>query len=314
MQPSDFSTNSAVDLGARKAALEREAKRQAEQSSGQANPYAIDISEENFQNEVLERSMQLPVVLVVLANWSEQAKQVEAALDRLAVAAGGQWALAKVDSEATPQIAQALRASTVPMVAMVIGGQVVPGPAGAATQEQLRDWLSQVFEGLRSQGVLPENYSGLGPAEEEPQQQEPQQQAQSQADSEAAEAIQRGDFEAAEAAFTKALEADPDDENAKLGLAQVRLIGRIRDLDVDAVRAAAAENPQDVDAQIKVADIDMYGGKFEDAFDRLIGTVRRTSDEERDKARRHLLSLFEVLPGGDPRVAKARRSLTSALF
>ncbi|MFC7326935.1 tetratricopeptide repeat protein [Marinactinospora rubrisoli] len=309
MQPSDFSMQSAVDLGARKAALEREAKRQAEASSGTANPYAIDITEENFQTEVLERSLRAPVVLAVLATWSEQAKQVETALDRLATQAGGQWFLAKIDTDATPQLAQALRAPAVPMVAMVIGGQVLPGPTGPATEQQLREWLSQIFEGLRQQGVLPQDYTGLGPAEAE--QPEPEY---SPAQDEAAAAIQRGDYAAAEAAYTKALEADPGDEAAKVGLAQVRLVARVRELDANAVRRTAAENPDDVDAQCKVADIDMYGGKFEDAFDRLVGTVRRTRDEARDQARKHLLGLFEVLPPGDPRVAKARRALTSALF
>ncbi|GAB3208348.1 co-chaperone YbbN [Marinactinospora thermotolerans] len=311
MQPSDFSMQSAVDLGARKAALEREAKRQAEASSGTANPYAIDITEENFQTEVLERSLRAPVVLAVLANWSEQAKQVEAALDRLAVGAGGQWFLAKIDTEATPQLAQALRAPTVPMVAMVIGGQVVPGPTGGATEEQLREWLSQIFEGLRQQGVLPQDYTGLGEQEAPGQPEEP---SGSSAQAEAAAAVQRGDYAAAEQVYTRLLEADPGDETAKTGLAQVRLIARVHGLDANAVRKAAADDPADVDAQCKVADIDMYGGKFEDAFARLVETVRRTRDEERDRARTHLLGLFEVLPPGDPRVAKARRALTSALF
>ncbi|MFC4565872.1 co-chaperone YbbN [Nocardiopsis mangrovi] len=312
MQPSDFSMQSAVDLGARKAALEREAKRQAEQSSGTANPYAIDVDEQNFQQEVLERSLNTPVVLAVLQAHSEQSSQVERALDRLAIEAGGQWAVAKIDVQASPQLAQALRAPGVPMVAMVIGGQVVPGPAGPATREQIRDWLSQVFDGLREQGVLPENYVGLGPGQEADTGQE--QAPADPVEAEAQEALQRGDFAAAEAAYAKAVEADPKNEEAKLRLAQVRLVARVRELDAGEARQAAAERPDDVEAQARVADIDMYGGKFDDAFDRMIATVKRTSGDDRDAARKHLLLLFEVLPAGDPRVAKARRGLTAALF
>ncbi|MBV2366659.1 co-chaperone YbbN [Streptomonospora nanhaiensis] len=315
MQPSDYSMQGAVDLGARKAALEREAKRQAEASSGHANPYAIDISEENFQQEVLERSMSAPVILAVLQTRSEQSNQVEKALDRLAVEAGGQWAVAKVDVQASPQIAQALRVPGVPMVAMVIGGQVVPGPVGPANYDQLRDWLGQVFDGLRQQGILPQEYAGLGPQGEAGEEQaagpagggDP-------ADVEAQEALQRGDFAAAEAVYAKAVEADPKNDEAKSKLAQVRLLTRVHALDANAARKAAADDPQDVEAQINVADIDMYGGKIEDAFDRLIATVKRTSEDDRDRARKHLLSLFEILPPGDPRVGKARRALTSALF
>ncbi|GAA4955851.1 tetratricopeptide repeat protein [Streptomonospora halophila] len=315
MQPSDFSMQSAVDLGARKAALEREAKRQAEASSGSANPYAIDINEENFQQEVLERSMSAPVVLAVLQSRSEQSDQVERALDRLAVEAGGQWAVAKVDVQASPQIAQAMRVQAVPTIAMVIGGQVVPGPGGPATYDQLRDWLSQIFEGLRQQGVLPEEYSGLGEPQEADEDQEGADAGeQSPADAEAQEALERGDFEAAEAVYAKAVEADPQDAEAKIKLAHIRLVGRVRSLDGNERRKAAADDPADVQAQIDVADIDMYGGNIEDAFDRLVATVRRTADDDRDRARQHLLSLFEVLPPGDPRVGKARRALTSALF
>ncbi|MDA8370404.1 MAG: tetratricopeptide repeat protein [Nocardiopsaceae bacterium] len=310
MQPSDYSMQSAVDLGARKAALDREAKRQAEESSGTANPYAIDVSEQNFQQEVLERSLNTPVVLAVLQSHSDQSSQVESALDRLAIDAGGQWGLAKIDVQASPQLAQALRVQAVPTVVMVIGGQVVPGPAGPATQEQLRDWLSQVFDGLRQQGVLPQDYSGLGPDGPPPE----EQQEQDPVDAEAQEAIDNGDFAAAEAIYAKALENDPKNEAARQKLAQVRLIVRVRELDAAAARQAAAENPDDVESQARVADIDMYGGKFEDAFDRMIGTVRRTREDDRDRARKHLLLLFEVLPAGDPRVAKARRALTSALF
>ncbi|GAA3752460.1 putative thioredoxin [Spinactinospora alkalitolerans] len=318
MQPSDFSMQSAVDLGARKAALEREAKRQAEAASGTANPYAVDVTEENLQSDVLERSLQIPVILVLLANWSGEAKQVEQVLDRLAIGAGGQWLLAKVDAEASPQLAQALRAQGVPALYLALGGQIQPIAAGAMNEEQVRELLTQVFGALREQGVLPEDYTGLGPAEggqeEQDQPEQQAQQAQDPVQAEAAAALENGDYAAAEAVYVKALEANPGDEELKARLAQVRLVSRVRDLDAAAVRQAAADDPEDVDAQCKVADIDMYGGKFEDAFDRLIATVRRTRDEPRDRVRKHLLGLFEVLPPGDPRIAKARRGLTSALF
>ncbi|MDA2804522.1 co-chaperone YbbN [Nocardiopsis suaedae] len=312
MQPSDYSMQGAVDLGARKAAMEREAKREAAQASGTANPYAIDVDENNFQDEVLQRSMSTPVVLAVLQSSSEQSSQVEAAIDRLAIGAGGQWAVAKVDVQASPQLAQALRVPAAPMIALVIGGQVVPGPTGPATGAQLREWLSQVFEELRSQNVLPQEFTGLGPedaegaggpaAEADP------------VDAEAQEALQRDDFDAAEQVYATALESDPKNEHAKQRLAQVRLIRRLRGVDAAAARKAAADDPGDIGAQIQVADIDMYGQKVEDAFNRLITLVKNTRDEDRDRVRKHLLGLFEVLPPTDPAVSKARRQLTAALF
>ncbi|MFI6577245.1 co-chaperone YbbN [Nocardiopsis sp. NPDC050513] len=318
MQPSDFSPNSAVDLAARKAALEREAKQRAEESAGRANPYAVNVDEANFQAEVLERSMSAPVVLAVLAGWSEQSKQVESALDRLSSASGGNWFLAKLDSEASPQLVQALRVPTTPMIIVAVQGQVMPGPAGPATEEQLRDWLGQVFAALAEQGMLPPGHPGTvegEPSADAGQQAErPEQPEVDPVDAEAQAALERGDLAAAEAVYAKAVEASPDDVESKLKLAQVRLVGRLQEVDAGAARQAAADRPEDVAAQCTVADIDMYGGKFEDAFDRLVATVKRTSDDDRDRARTHLLSLFELLAPGDPRVAAARRKLTSALF
>ncbi|RKS10532.1 putative thioredoxin [Nocardiopsis sp. Huas11] len=320
MQPSDFSPNSAVDLGARKAAMEREAKQRAAESAGRTNPYAVIVDESNFQAEVLERSMSVPVVLAVLASWSEQSKQVENALDALSVRSGGNWFLAKLDSEASPQLMQALRVPSTPMIIVAVQGQIMPGPAGPATEDQLRDWLGQVFGALAEQGMLPPGHPGT--VEGEPGAEEPQGEQGAQpgdpsvrpVDAEAQEALERGDFEAAATAYENAVKADPGDTESKLKLAQVRLIGRLQDVDPESALQVAAENPDDVAAQRRAADIDMYGGKFEDAFDRLIDTVRRTADEDRDQARTHLLGLFELLPPGDPRVGAARRKLTSALF
>ncbi|WP_017606398.1 tetratricopeptide repeat protein [Nocardiopsis alkaliphila] len=315
MQPSDFSPNSAVDLGARKAALEREAKQRAEESAGRTNPYAVNVDEANFQ-QVLERSLSAPVVLAVLAGWSEQSKQVETALDKLSKGSGGNWLLGKIDSEASPQLVQALRVQGAPTIIIAIQGQVMPLMQGPATEEQLREGLTQVFGALAQQGMLPPGHPGTvdGDPSATPEEESAPEAEADPVDAEAQAALERGDFEAAAAVFEKALAADSKNAEAKIKLAQIRLIGRLQDVDGPAARQVASDRPDDVDAQITVADIDMYGGKFEEAFDRLIATVKRTSEEERDKAREHLLALFDLLPPGDPRVNAARRKLTSALF
>ena len=130
----------------------------------------------------------------------------------------------------------------------------------------------------------------------------------------AREAMERGDLDAAARAFEAELAASPDDPVAKTGLAQVNLIRRVSSYDQARVRRDAAERPGDADAQIRVADIDLASGRIEEAFDRLLGVVRRTSGEERNKARAHLVSLFEILPPRDPRVTKARSTLSALLF
>ena len=114
--------------------------------------------------------------------------------------------------------------------------------------------------------------------------------------------MERGDLDGAEAAFEKMQANSPGNPMATLGLSQAK------------ARKAAAEHPGDVEAQTRVADIDIAIGRIEEALDRLIGTIKRTTGDDRDRARRHLLSLFEVLPPRDPRVAKARSTLSGLLF
>ena len=131
---------------------------------------------------------------------------------------------------------------------------------------------------------------------------------------EAQQAMERGDIDAAAEAFRKVLASSPADPVAKVGLARVELFQRLDSYDEAATRRAAAEHPEDVEAQARVADIELAGGKIEDAFDRLLGVVRRTSGEERDQARARLVGLFEIFPPRDPRVSKARAALSSLLF
>ena len=118
--------------------------------------------------------------------------------------------------------------------------------------------------------------------------------------------MERGDLDGAAKAFEQELTANPGDPVAKTGLAQVNLIRRISSYDQAQARRDAAEHPGDVAAQIRVADIDLASGRIEEAFDRLLGVIRRTSGEEREQARAHLVSLFDP-PPRDPHLSKARR-------
>ena len=99
-----------------------------------------------------------------------------------------------------------------------------------------------------------------------------------------------------------------------MGLAQVDLIRRVNSYDQAKVRQEAADNPADPDAQARAADIDVALGRIDAGFNRLLDTVRRTSGDERNRARSHLVSLFNVFPPKDQRVAKARATLSSLLF
>lgn len=301
MSPSDFSLHGAVDLGARKAATERRA------SGG--SPYVIEVTEETFNAEVAERSRSVPVVIDFWATWCQPCKQLSPILEKLAQEGGGRWILAKVDVDANQRLAAAMRVQSIPTVLAVFGGQMINGFMGALPEPEVRQWLDEILavtEGARPEaGEVPSDQAGAQPDQEE---------AVDPRFVQARDAIDRGDLDAAAAAYQKVLADAPADELAKMGLAQVEVVRRTRDLDEAAARRDAAANPNDGDAQCRVADLDMRSGRIEEAFDRLVGVVRRTKDDDREKARVHLLKLFEAMPPSDPRVKSARAALTSALF
>jgi putative thioredoxin len=232
--------------------------------------------------------------------------------------------LAKVDVDANPQLSAALQVQSIPMVVAVIGGQLVPGFLGALPEAQVRQWLSQVLQvakqiGLPGAGGPPE--AGAQPVEGEgageavaPGEQPGQDGFREPELTEAQQAMERGDLDAAAGAFEQLLAKDPGNPVATLGLAQVNLFRRVKSYDQAQARRDAAARPADVDAQIRVADIEMSLGKAEEAFDRLLGVIRRTSGEDRNKVRQHLIGLFEIFPPRDPRVTKARGTLSSLLF
>jgi putative thioredoxin len=319
-QPGNFSLYGAVDLGARQAAAQRQqaaAERQQSSRTGQpaatGDGYVFDVAEATFEQDVLERSRTVPIVMDLWAEWCGPCKQLSPVLEKLAVEAAGEWLLAKVDVDANPQLSAALQVQSIPMVVAVIGGQLVPGFLGALPESQVRQWLGQVMQVAQQLG-LP------GAGEEAPAE------AGEEAGDEAADplsdpdlrdaqqAMEGGDLGGARAAFERMLAAAPGDPIATLGLAQVNLLERVSSYDVNEVRRDAAAHPSDVDAQCKVADVELSMGKPEEAFNRLLGVIRRTSGEDRDRARVHLVGLFDLFPARDPLVTKARGSLSALLF
>jgi putative thioredoxin len=301
MTSSDFTLHGAVDLGARRAATQSKQQRTSTGSSS----YVIDVTDATFNAEVVERSREVPVLVDFWADWCQPCKQLGPILEKLANEAAGRWMLAKVDIDANPALGQQLGrmgVQGIPFVAAVVAGQMLPVLNGAAPEAQVRQVLDQLFTALREQGLLPE---GAEPPQTTAEAVDPLKQ-------EAESALDRGDLDAAAKAFDELQDSQP--KYAKSGLAMVGLQRRVLSYDAAAARKEAAERPGDAAAQAKVADLEFGEGRVEEAFDRLIGTVRRTSGEERETARQHLLALFDVLPPEDDRVGKARRKLASALF
>lgn len=252
----------------------------------------IDVTEATFQAEVLERSLSTPVVVDFWAEWCEPCKQLSPVLERLAVEGGGAWVLAKVDVDANPRLAQMFRVQGIPMVYAVVGGQPVDAFSGVVPEAQLRQWIQAVLKA-----------GGASVAET----------ADPRLD-EADESLLNGDLDAAEQAYRKILAETPSDAAAEAGLAQVGLARRAAGADPQAVLATAAAATDDIDAQLLAADVEVLGGMAEQAYQRLVGLVRRTAGEDREKVRQHLVGLFTIAGPDDSAVALARRALASALF
>jgi putative thioredoxin len=296
----------AVDLAAVKARSEAAARAQsapppsATAPAGAPGSAVVDVTEGTFQAEVLDRSFQVPVVLDLWAEWCGPCKQLSPVLERLAAEGGGSWVLAKVDVDANPALAQGLRVQGIPAVKAVWQGQLVAEFSGAIPEEQARQFVTELVNATTG-GAVP----GSGP-EDAAVTDDPRLDA-------AEEALERGDLAAAEEAYRSILETEPDHPEAGLALRQVQLFRRAEEAGPDALAKADAA-PDDVAAQTRAADLLLGTGNVEVAFDRLLDVVRRSSGEDRDQARKHLVELFAVVGDDDPRVGTARRQLTAALF
>jgi putative thioredoxin len=224
-------------------------------------------------------------------------------LERLAAAGGGTWVLAKIDVDANPRLAQAAQVQGIPAVKAVIKAQVVGEFTGAAPEAQVSAWVADVVK-MGAEMGLP----GVDGAPAEPEEPTPAYLV------EADEALSRDDLPGAITAFTTEIAANPGNEDAKAGLAQLELMLRIGDADLEATRTAAVADPDSLDTQLLLADLELGAGDLEGAFGRLLSIVRQGPGPEREAARKRLLDLFLVVGGEHPVVGKARRELTTALF
>ncbi|GHJ31471.1 co-chaperone YbbN [Streptomyces hygroscopicus subsp. sporocinereus] len=309
-----------VDLAAVKAA--GEAKQKAEKARAEAartggapapGPLIFDVDEAGFQQDVLQRSTEVPVVIDFWAEWCEPCKQLGPVLERLATEYAGRFVLAKIDVDANQMLFQQFGVQGIPAVFAVIAGQPVPLFQGAAPEAQIRQVLDQLIQAAEQQFGIVGTPVEPGAQAEQSAPAAPES-PEDIALAAAHQALDANDLDGAVRAYQNVLADAPGNAEAKLGLAQAELMRRVQGVDATQVRKAAAENPADVKAQIAAADLDLVGGHVEDAFGRLVDTVRRTAGEDRDAARVHLLSLFEVIGGEDPRVVAARGALARVLF
>ncbi|MET4094774.1 tetratricopeptide repeat protein [Arthrobacter sp. UYCu712] len=276
------------------------------------SPLRVEVTEANFQ-ELVDLSAQVPVVIALWAGYSPGSGELVDSLSRIVDSYEGRMVLGAADIEAFPQLAQAFQVQAVPTAVAVVKGQPVPLFQGGAEEEQIRTLLDELLKVAAANGVTG-RIGAAGPGAAGVEAEAPPLPPLHQ---KAFDAIEAGDYATAAAAYRQALLEMPADADAKAGLAQVELMGRLQPLsaaDTDALRRQAADEPDNLDAQLCVADLDVAGGHVEDGLGRIVSFIGRNFGPEREKARVRLLELFDVVGAADERVAKSRQNLARVLF
>ena len=258
---------------------------------------AVQVTEANLEAEVLVRSSEIPVVVLLWTPRSDASVQLGDALGALAQADGGTWSLAMVNVDTTPRVAQMFGVQAVPTVVALAGGQPISSFQGPQAPDQLRQWVDSLISATAGK---------LGGVPEQPEQADPElEQARAYLDD--------GDFDAALTAYEAILAAKPSDAEAIGAVRQIKFLQRATTRPVESPALADAA-PGDAEAAFAAADVDILQQNIEAAFDRLIALIKATAGDERTAARTRLIELFDLFDAADPEVIAARRKLANALY
>jgi len=257
----------------------------------------LEVTVENLNSNILPLSLVRPVIVLMWSPRSVESQEMVTTLGKLMNDYQGQWSLARVNIDTDPEIAQAFQTKNVPYAVSIIAEQMVPLFEQSFPEAQLRLVIDKVLTLSAQQGI------GEAPVE----QMEPEEE-------EAINALESGEFAVAEAAYKKWLSRKPNENLAKLGLAQTQLLIRTEGLDLNKVIEDSAKSPQDIELQLKASDVEIVNGSVEAAFSRLLNLVKATQGDEKNKVKTHLLNLFALVDQSDPRLISARKELASSIF
>jgi len=257
----------------------------------------IEVTPLNLQAEILPLSQTKPVVVLCWTPRSAESVELLQTFGKLEAEDAGKWILAHVNIDEQAPVAQALQARTIPYGVVFIGGQAVPFLEQPLTEAQLREVIAKILTLAAQQGVGEEPVEATEPEEDE-----------------ALAALDQGDYVTAEAAYKRLLARKPNDNFAKLGLAQVQLLARTHGLDAAKVMEDAIKHPDDIEIQLQCADVEVMSSYLEPAFERLLRLLMVLHGDEQKVVKDRLIELFGLVDPADPRVIKARAQLANALF
>ncbi|BCI86656.1 thioredoxin family protein [Mycobacterium kansasii 662] len=290
----------AVDLsGLKQRAQQNAATAGAAGRTPSAQPGAVEITETNFEDEVIARSDEVPVVVLLWSPRSDVCVDLLDTLSGLAAADQGTWQLATVNVDVAPRVAQIFGVQAVPTVVALAAAQPISSFQGPQPADQLRRWLDSLLSATAGKLRGPTGsgeFTEVDPAV-----------AQARAELEA------GDFEAAKKSYQAILDAEPGNVEAKAAIRQIDFLTRATAQRPDAVLVADAA-PDDIEAAFAAADVQILNQDVTGAFDRLVALVRSTAGDERTRVRTRLIELFELFDPADPEVIAGRRNLANALY
>jgi putative thioredoxin len=288
----------AVDLSGLKQRAQQEASTSGPTGPG-AEPGGMEITEANFEEEVIVRSDEVPVVVALWSPRSDACVELVDALSGLAAADNGKWSLATVNVDAAPRVARIFGVDAVPTVVALAAGQPISSFQGVQPADQLRRWLDSLLSA--TDGKLKGSGDSVDSAEVDPEL------------AQAREELEAGNFAAAKQSYQAVLDANPGSVEAKGAIRQIDFLARATEQRPDAVAVADAA-PGDIAAAFAAADVQILNQEVSAAFERLITLVRSTSGDERTSVRTRLIELFELFDPADPEVVAGRRNLANALY
>jgi len=269
------------------------------QAPAVGGPGGLEVTEANLEAEVLVRSGEVPVVILLWSPRSDSSVQLGQTLAALAGQDGGKWTFGTVNVDTTPRIAQMFGIQGVPTVVAVAGGRPVASFEGSQPADELRRWVDSLLSATA--GKL-----AGGAGDDEAEQVDP-------AVAQARDFLDSGDFDAALRAYQEILAADPGHVEAKGAVRQIAFLQRASAQSSDAVALADAA-PSDIDLAFAAADVQLFQRDVDGAFSRLIALVKKTVGDDRTRVRTRLIELFELFDPADPEVIAGRRNLANALY
>ena len=288
----------------------------------------IDVDETTFQPDVIDASLERPVVVDLWATWCGPCKTLSPILEGLAQEGQGQWVLAKVDVDRSPRLAQAFQAQSIPMVVAIFQGQVVDQFMGAKPKAEIERWLAEVFRrcGLK----LEKKVELVAPTDPAAAEVFWRARLVERADDNKAKLglgkllFARGEVEAAEKVLGEIPFGVPEHGPAQAALALKELIAEIGQAGGDAaVRERMVSAPADPETAYLAAILEGISGRFAPACELLVDLVGQRMDVGspgvaanpiKGRAKKAASMLFEAAGRGDPAVEAQRKRLTRLLF